>query len=193
MNILGRRIAELIAAEKPWDADAETAFGVGRVLADAYGFDQSLSLLGAKLAANIWWERFIAEPRLDAIAEIDATLALALLDAAVESGVPAALRWLQVALNALGGRSGRWPELDATGWPGAMTLYALRRCIDLRGDGVRPVLLGLLVAQRATEALLDAVDGEVVTAPPAAWARLAAIAGAPHLRPEAGSVDRGAI
>ena len=180
MSILGLRIAELMATEKPWDADAETAFGIGRTLADAYGFEPPLQMMRISEAADIWRTRFVDEPRLDAVAEIDAELALALLDAAVESGAPTALRRLQVALNALGGRSGRWPELDATGWPGAMTLYALRQCIEIHGDGVRPVLLGLLVTQRATEALLDGVDGDAVTAPPLAWARLAAIAGAPH-------------
>lgn len=176
MTVLDVRLFDLFQAEPPWDEERRTAWGICAELAEAHGHSQPIEVLDRDRAWRIWRLRFIVEPRLDAIGLIAPAVADAMLHMVVECGAPTVWRWLQVALNKLGGEAGHWLAIDPTGWPGAVTIHALRCCMARNGDVITPVLIGLLVLQRSQELLLDAVSADVPDVRAAAWLRVATFA-----------------
>jgi lysozyme family protein len=180
MTGLRARIDEMVAAEGPFAGgpgdDAACAWGLSPVIAAAYGYEGAAAAMTAQEAQAIWWARFVAEPGLDLIEIFDPLLARVLLDGAVECGVTSAVRWLQVALNALGGREGAWPLLEVNGRVDAVVMHALRRCLATRGDPVRQVLAGLVRGQQSFDLLMEAVSAEAAEVRSRAWAHARAFA-----------------
>lgn len=126
-------------------------------------------------ALAIWRERFIGEPGLYRVAALDGPIAVALLDAEIDAGVPEATGMLRVALNAGFGEGDLW--LNPVGPIDALVIWTLAEALRRGGDAARPALAGVIRAQLALTMLPRLMSGGTPEETAAAWARARGFAG----------------
>jgi lysozyme family protein len=154
MMAIDTMIAELLNREggysnNPNDKGGETNFGITKAQARAYGFTGDMRALPKATAAMIYKELYWAVPKFDQIAPMMPKVAVELFDTGVNMGPQRASRFLQRALNVLN-RGGRdYPDLDADGQLGKLSLYALAVYKQRRGKDAETVLLRLLESEQA--------------------------------------------
>jgi lysozyme family protein len=135
--------------DHPNDRGGPTRWGITEQVARAYGYTGPMRTLPRDLARDIYLERYWTGPGFHLIAQRSAAIAEELLDTGVNMGPKVAARFLQRALNVLNRNAQAWPDIDADGDVGRMTLFALDQYLAQRGAAGVEVLLRALNAQQA--------------------------------------------
>lgn len=130
------------------DRGGETMWGITVGNARAFGYTGDMSAMPRLTAINIYTDRYWLHPHLDEVSTVDPFIAEELLDTGVNMGPVVAGTFLQRALNALN-YDGLWQSLTQDGSIGALTIYALKQFLALRGVPGRTVLLRMLNAQQS--------------------------------------------
>ena len=131
----------------PADRGGPTRWGITEATARADGYGGDLRALPRERAAAIYRRTYWQRPGLDRIAGHAPALAAELFDTGVNMGPPAAIAFLQRALNALNRGAADFPDITVDGAAGPQTLAALTAFLTLRGRG------GEVVPLKAIEAL----------------------------------------
>lgn len=109
------------------DPGGETMFGVTARVARAHGYVGDMRLLPRETAAAIYRARYWSDVRADELPDL---LRFEVFDAAVNSGVPQAVKWLQRAVGAVDdgvlGPATIAAALGAVPWRAAVSLNAER-------------------------------------------------------------------
>ncbi|WP_343593947.1 glycosyl hydrolase 108 family protein [Paracidovorax wautersii] len=142
-------IAEVIRREggyanDPNDSGGETAYGITKAVARAYGYQGAMRDLSVGVAQDIYLQRYWIEPgfaRVDAIAP---ALAECLLDYGVLTGQATAAKHLQRALNHLNRQGADYADVAVDGRIGTLTLSALAAYKAKRGRAGLDVLADLV-------------------------------------------------
>ncbi|WP_404367521.1 glycoside hydrolase family 108 protein [Sphingomonas sp. MMS24-J45] len=130
----------------PADRGGETKFGITAAVARAEGYDGPMRTLPLATARAIYRRRYWLAPRLDAVATLAPDVAAELFDTGVNMGPPAAVAFLQRALNALNRGATDYPDMPVDGRIGDTTLAALAAFLARRGAGGERVLLKAIEA-----------------------------------------------
>ncbi|MEX3972265.1 glycoside hydrolase family 108 protein [Paraburkholderia caribensis] len=133
----------------PADKGGETNFGITVATARAFGYVGTMQTMPRDTAVQIYRQRYWSQPRFDALAIVDATLAEKLLDIGVNMGPATGVRFLQRALNVLNQQAKTFPDVAVDGGIGPMTLTALKAFYSMRGVDGHRVLLGMVTAQQS--------------------------------------------
>jgi lysozyme family protein len=147
-------IAALIAREggytnNPADPGGETNFGITVAVARAFGYQGPMQSMPQSTAVTIYEQRYWYAPHLYAVKQLDADLAIKLLDIGVNMGVATGVKFLQRALNVLNQQGKTYPDVAVDGGCGALTLAALGAFYTARGIEGRRVLLAMVAAQQS--------------------------------------------
>lgn len=126
--------------DHPDDPGGATNFGITAAVARANGYDGPMRALPRELAFQIYYNRYVVEPRFDDIVSLSAPIAAELIDSGVNAGVQRAAEWLQAALNVANRKGADWPDIAVDGRIGPATLNALRAFLRRR-DAVLMVRL----------------------------------------------------
>jgi lysozyme family protein len=131
-------------ANDPKDRGGRTMYGITEAVARAHGYRGEMRDLNLATAKAIYKRAYWDAIRLDQVAEIASGVAVELFDTGVNMGVRVAVRFLQVALNALNREGRDYPDVDVDGSLGPGTLGALRSYVRVRGNEGKTVLLRAL-------------------------------------------------
>lgn len=126
------------------DSGGATNFGITEATAREHGYTGDMRDLPLELAQRIYRVDFWDKLQLDAVAGMSWPIALELFDTGVNTGVGAAGRYLQRALNALNREQADYPDVEVDGAPGAKTVEALRAYLAKRGTAGEMVMLKAL-------------------------------------------------
>lgn len=140
--------------DHPNDRGGPTCWGITEQVARAHGYRGDMRELPRSTAEAIYRETYWTEPRFDQIAVRSTLLGEELLDTGVNMGPQVASRFLQRALNVLNRQAHAYPDIEADGRIGKMTLFALDQFIRQRGVegiGVLHRALNCLQAARYVE------------------------------------------
>lgn len=142
-------IAEVIRREggyvdDPTDSGGETAHGITRAVARAYGYRGAMRDLSIDTAAQIYLRRYWIEPGFARVHEIAPELSECLLDYGVLTGQSVASRHLQRALNSFNRQATDYPDIEDDGRIGTLTLDALAAFKAKRGRAGLDVLADLV-------------------------------------------------
>ena len=130
----------------PADRGGETNFGITTAVARANGYDGVMRDLPVGTARAIYRRLYWLRPRFDAVAAQAPLVAAELFDTGVNMGPPAAVAFLQRALNALNRGATDYPDMPVDGLIGAITLAGLAAFLARRGAGGERVLLKAIEA-----------------------------------------------
>ena len=130
----------------PADPGGETNFGITAAVARANGYDGAMRDLPVATARAIYRRLYWLRPRFDAVAAQAPLVAAELFDTGVNMGPPAAVAFLQRALNALNRGATDYPDMPVDGLIGAITLAGLAAFLARRGAGGERVLLKAIEA-----------------------------------------------
>lgn len=130
----------------PADRGGETKYGITAAVARANGYDGAMRDLPVATARAIYRRLYWFRPRLDAIADLTPLIAAELFDTGVNMGPPAAVAFLQRALNALNRGATDYPDMPVDGRIGDTTLAGLTAFLARRGAGGERVLLKAIEA-----------------------------------------------
>lgn len=164
-QLRNRLIEELIEREggyvnDPTDRGGETMYGITKAVARQYGYNGEMLALPFELAFKIYQDRYWTPLKLDEVQQLSETLAEQLFDFGVNSGVVAAAKKFQLALNVLNNRQTLYSDLVADGVFGSRTLRALIKYIEHRKqDGVK-VLIEAVRGQRISYCINIAANDE---------------------------------
>ena len=132
----------------PADRGGPTRFGITEGVARAHGYAGPIRALPLDEARAIYRRLYWLRPGFDRVAERSARIAAELFDTGVNMGPAVAATFLQRALTALNRGGSDYPDLVPDGRIGGVTLSALDRFLDVRGQAS-----GEIVLLRALEAL----------------------------------------
>lgn len=146
MLYVDQLIDELIAREggyvnHPNDRGGPTMWGITWQRAQAYGYSGPLQAMQKSTAATIYKQMYWAEPKFDEVSKIFPAVGAELLDTGVNMGPSVASTFLQRVLNVLNKRGSSFPDIQADGRIGKMTLFALATYKNQRGKDAEKVLL----------------------------------------------------
>lgn len=151
---LDSMLNELLQAEggysnDPVDPGGETNHGVTIAVARAFGYHGDMRAMSVEQAKEIYRQRYWIAPRFDAVGQQSDSIAAELFDTGVNMGTGVAGKFLQRALNVLNQGGRFYPDIEADGRIGNMTLSALRAFLDKRGPEGEMTLLRMLNAQQS--------------------------------------------
>lgn len=126
------------------DPGGATMYGVTERVARASGYRGPMRELPRSTAYAIYYRQYVAAPKFDDVAAIDAAVAEELIDTGVNAGTGRAATWLQEALNALNCRGRDYPNIAEDGIVGRGTLAALKAYKARRGRAATATLLKAL-------------------------------------------------
>lgn len=155
MKTVNQIIADVIDREgdyvdHPADRGGPTRWGITEQVARAFGYTGKMRALPRASAEQIYLRRYWTAPAFDKVATRDQALAIELFDAGVNMGPARAGGFLQRALNLLNAEARYYPDIDADGAIGAMTLSALDGYLAKRANGEgRAVLMWLVRSFRS--------------------------------------------
>ena len=124
----------------PNDPGGETCYGIDKQTARLCGYMGEMNALPRGTAAAIYRSRFYTGPHFDAVANIAPTVGCALVDIAVNQGVPQASMYLQKALNIFNQNEALWPDVHIDFNVGPSTLDALKSLLAHRGPAGEVVM-----------------------------------------------------
>ena len=130
----------------PSDSGGATNFGITERVARANGWTAPMDQLSEAFAKAVYRKQYWDTLRLDDIASVSETVAEELFDTAVNAGIGTAGQFLQRALNVLNRSQHDYPDMKVDGIVGPVTVYALRRFLELRSATGESVLLKALNA-----------------------------------------------
>ena len=125
----------------PDDPGGATNFGITQAVARANGYAGDMRHLPREKAAEIYYNRYVVEPRFDDVLAIAPRVAAELVDSGVNAGTTRAAEWLQQALNVANRKAADWPDLKVDGRIGPATLNVVRQFINRRGEALLVKLL----------------------------------------------------
>lgn len=131
----------------PADRGGPTRYGITQAVARADGFTGDMRTLPRDRAVAIYRRLYWVAPGFDRLATHAPALAADLFDAGVNMGPPAAITFLQRALNALNRGASDYADIAVDGRLGVQSLAAVTAFFARRGAAGETVLL------RAVEAL----------------------------------------
>jgi len=134
-------INEVIAREggyvnDPDDSGKETNFGVTVAVARAHHYMGSMRDMRHEVAFEIYEARYWDAIKADALIELSETIAVEMIDTAVNMGARRASVFLQRSLNVLNQREKLYPDLKVDGAIGLVTLDALTVYLIRRKESV---------------------------------------------------------
>ena len=136
--------------DHPNDRGGPTNYGITTAAARAAGFVGDMRGLPLATARAIYLGTYYTRPGFDQVAQLSETLAAELTDTGVNMGPPAAITFLQRALNVFNQQGKLYPDLKADGNFGPKTLSALSAFLKSRPkDGERVLFTTLNCLQGA--------------------------------------------
>lgn len=130
--------------DHPADSGGPTKYGITQAVARVHGYEGDMRELTQERAREIGKAQYWDLMQLDAIAAINPPIAYELFDTGFLCGHARTAQWLQRCLNC-GNRLARdYPDLEADGLIGPITIDALRIFLRLRGTDGERVLLNAL-------------------------------------------------
>lgn len=132
----------------PNDKGGPTMYGITEQVARAWGFHGDMRTLPRSMAKAIYLDRYWLEPKFDKVNEHSAAVAEELLDTGVNMGPKRAATMLQRGLNVLNLQGKTYPDIDADGDLGSLSIAALRAYLAHRGKDGHLVLVRLLNCQQ---------------------------------------------
>ncbi len=126
--------------DHPDDRGGPTRWGVTEFVARENGWRGEMKEFPLSLARKIYYRRYVAEPKFDAVVELNAAVGTELIDTGVNMGPAVAALSLQRWLNGFN-FAGKYQELFVDGRVGPATLDALQRFLTWRGKDSELVLL----------------------------------------------------
>lgn len=134
----------------PSDRGGETNHGITVGVARRYGYNGPMRDMPWSVAADIYERRYVTAPGFLLVAEINADIALELVDTGVNMGPTWPSVFLQQALNAFNRRGRDYADIRVDGDCGPATRRALQAFLQRRGAlGVQVMLKALNVQQGA--------------------------------------------
>lgn len=144
----------------PADRGGPTKYGITEQVARAHGYQAAMRDLPLDRAKEIYKTIYWQRPGFEDVARRMPALAEELFDTGVNMGPKKAAIFLQRALNVLNRRASDYPDIDADGDIGPMTLHAIDQLKAKRGALAEKALL------QATDALQGARYIEIAEANP---------------------------
>lgn len=141
-------------SDHPSDRGGKTMYGITERVARAHGYDGEMRDMPLEVAEAIYKGQYWDTLRLDEVAQLSYAIAEELFDTAVNCGVGVAGRFLQRALNAFNRQGQDYPDLEADGVIGPVSIDALKSfCYrrDLNGERVMLRALNCLQGVRYLE------------------------------------------
>lgn len=141
-------------SDHPSDTGGKTQFGITEAVARANGYAGDMRQLPLSTAKSIYKRQYWDLLQLDSIDALSPGIANELFDTAVNMGTGTAGTFLQRALSSMNRRGQDYPDLQADGVVGPMTVAALRTFLAKRGGHGVTVMLRALNAQQAMRYIL---------------------------------------
>jgi len=135
--------------DHPNDKGGPTNWGITEQVARAWGYHGDMRSLPQSMARAIYLDRYWLDPKFDQVNEHSPAVAEELLDTGVNMGPQRATRFFQRALNVLNRQGKIYPDLDADGQLGRVSIAAMRSYLANRGKDGELVLVRLLNAFQA--------------------------------------------
>lgn len=140
-GILGVILAAIIAVEggyvnSPSDPGGETNYGITKSVARQYGYTGEMKNLPLDLAKEIYFKKYIEEPKFLGIVAVSPALGHKLVDAGVNTGTKRASIWFQKALNAYSQGGQAYPLIKEDGAIGKLTMASYEALNKHRGTAV---------------------------------------------------------
>ena len=132
--------------DHPADRGGPTKWVVTQAIARQHGYSGNMRAFPRAMAEEVYTQLYWQRPGFDRVATIAPTIAAELFDTGVNMGPGIALGFLQRALNALNRNGQDYPDINVDRQFGPITLGALQRFIDVRGDRGEAVLLKAIEA-----------------------------------------------
>lgn len=130
----------------PADRGGATCWGITQAVARAHGYNGPMSALPREEAEAIYRRLYWVRPRFHQVASRAPRIAAELFDTGANMGPGVAATFLQRALTALNRNGKDYPDLVPDGRIGPITLGALDRFLQVRGERGETVLLRALEA-----------------------------------------------
>jgi lysozyme family protein len=134
----------------PRDAGGETNWGITKAVARTNGWAGPMRDLPRQKAFDIYWNRYVREPKFDHIALLSAPIAAECIDTGVNMGPSWGAIFLQRSLNGLNNQGKLFADIAVDGAVGPGTLRALTSYLKVRGgEGVTVLLRAMNCLQGA--------------------------------------------
>jgi lysozyme family protein len=149
-------IDDIIAKEKgyvdhPSDKGGPTNYGITQAVARVNGFDGPMIEMPLAFARAVYRKRYIAGPKFDKVAEINAPIGSELMDTGVNMGTHRAGEFLQRCLNVFNLQGSRYADVFVDGNIGPVTLGCLKAFLRWRGADGETVLCRALNSQQGVK------------------------------------------
>lgn len=150
MNALKQHIIdEIIKVEggfvdDPNDSGGATNYGITEAVARSYGYTGHMRDLPRSVAFDIYCARYWDAVLADKIVELSESVAMEIVDTAVNMGPGRAGKFLQRSLNALNDRARLYPDIATDGKIGPATISALSSLVKVRDDATLVKMLNCL-------------------------------------------------
>ena len=128
----------------PYDSGGETAYGITKEVARAWGYNGPMDQLPKDVAREIYTHRYWNTLSLQNIYVYSDKLAYELFEQGVNCGVHRAGTHLQVCLNILNNKQEYYLDIAEDGYVGNATLLSLQKFYAKRGAKGTEVLLKML-------------------------------------------------
>lgn len=134
----------------PRDAGGETIWGITKAVARANGWAGPMREMPRQKAFDIYWQRYVRDPKFDRIADMNAAIAAECIDTGVNMGPSWGAIFLQRALNGLNNQGKLYKDIAVDGAVGPGTVGALAAYLKHRGaEGVAVLLCAMNCLQGA--------------------------------------------
>jgi len=140
-------------SDHPSDSGGKTKYGITEDVARANGYQGAMVDLPLDVAKGIYRRQYWDLLKLDDVAGVSKAVAHELFDTGVNLGVSKAATFLQVALENLNRRAKDYSDVTVDGVMGPMSVHALRRFFEVRGDRAERVILRALNCQQGSHYL----------------------------------------
>lgn len=137
----------------PNDKGGPTNFGITLAVARKYGYQGDMRDLPLTLAREIYRIRYIAGPKFDQIADLDAAIGRELIDTGINMGPGVAATMFQRWLNGLNKQGTFYADVFVDGNIGTVTINAFKAYLKARGSAGRKVMLYALNCTQGTRYL----------------------------------------
>jgi len=135
------------------DSGGKTKYGIPEGVARANGYVGAMIDLPLEVAKRVYRAQYWDLLRLDEVSAISRGVARELFDTGVNLGVGKAATFLQTALENLNRRGKDYADVTVDGVVGPVTVHALRRYFEIRGDRAERVILRALNCQQGSHYL----------------------------------------
>ena len=134
----------------PRDAGGETIWGITVAVARANGWKGQMRDMPRQKAFDIYYQRYVLDPKFDWIAALNAAIAAECIDTGVNMGPSWGAIFLQRALNGLNYQGKLYKDIAVDGAVGPGTIGALTAYLKHRGaEGVTVLLRAMNCLQGA--------------------------------------------